>query len=159
MRGNTDGHSGVYLKRSTGQVLGYINGDRPHEPASTLKTLHLVEAVRQVQLGTTNYSNLYRTYTAGGGNSCPSGSCPYVDESLSAVLSAMMNAYDNTRTRTVTDNFGGFAQLNSRANALGMASTDVNHHIGCGTPPNVTTLRDIAQLHQRVIDGYLGAQR
>lgn len=159
LRSNTDGHSGVYLKRSTGEVLAYINGDRPHEPASTLKTLHLVEAVRQVQLGTTNYSNLYRTYTTGGGNSCPIGSGPYVDESLSAVLGPMMNASDNTRTRTVTDNFGGFAQLNSRANALGMAATDVNHHIGCGLPANVTTLRDIGQLHQRVIDGYLGAQR
>ncbi|MCB9879542.1 MAG: serine hydrolase [Planctomycetes bacterium] len=159
LRSNSDGHSGVYLKRSTGEVLGYINGDRPHEPASTLKTLHLLEAVRQVQLGTTNYSDLYRTYTNGGPNSCPSGSGAYVDESLSAVLSQMMNASDNNRTRTVTDNFGGFAQLNSRAAALGMDSTQVNHHIGCGTPPNVTTLRDIGQLHQRVIDGYLGAQR
>lgn len=84
LRSNTDGHSGVYLKRSTGEVLAYINGDRPHEPASTLKTLHLLEAVRQVQLGTTTLSTLYRTYTAGGPNSCPSGSGSCVDESLSA---------------------------------------------------------------------------
>lgn len=159
LRSNTDGHSGVYLKRSTGEVLAYINGDRPHEPASTLKTLHLLEAVRQVQLGTTTLSTLYRTYTAGGPNSCPSGSGSYVDESLSAVLSAMMNASDNMRTRTVTDNFGGFTQLNQRAGLLGMDATTVNHHIGCGLPANVTTLRDIAHLHQRVIDGYLGAQR
>jgi hypothetical protein len=159
LRSNTDGHSGVYLKRSTGTVLAYINGDRPHEPASTLKTLHLLEAVRQVQLGNTNYGNLYRTYTTGGGNSCPSGSGAFVDESLSTVLTAMMGASDNTRTRTVTDNFGGFAQLNNRAALLGMDSTDVNHHIGCGLPANVTTLRDIGQLHQRVIDGYLGSQR
>lgn len=159
LRSNTDGHSGVYLKRSTGQVLGYINGDRPHEPASTLKTLHLLEAVRQVQLGSTTYSDLYRTYTTGGGNSCPSGSGAFVDESLSNVLSLMMNNSDNTRTRTVTDNFGGFAQLNNRASLLGMDSTQVNHHIGCGLPANVTTLRDIGHLHQRVIDGYLGSQR
>lgn len=159
LRSNTDGHSGVYLKRSTGEVLGYINGDRPHEPASTLKTLHLLEAVRSVQLGGTTYSNLYRTYTTGGPNSCPIGTGAFVDEPLSAVLGPMMNASDNTRTRTVTDNFGGFAQLNARANVLGMASTQVNHHIGCGLPANVTTLRDIGQLHQRVIDGYLGSQR
>lgn len=71
----------------------------------------------------------------------------------------MMNASDNMRTRTVTDNFGGFTQLNQRAGLLGMDATTVNHHIGCGLPANVTTLRDIAHLHQRVIDGYLGAQR
>ncbi len=159
LRAGTDGHSGVYLKRANGAVLGYINGDRPHEPASTLKTLHHLQAMRAVQLGTTTLTTNYTTYTAGGGNSCPGGMSSPVVESLESVLGAMMGASDNNRTRTITDNFGGFAGLNSRAAALGMTSTAVNHHIGCGTPPNATTLRDIAHLHEQVINGYLGAQR
>lgn len=159
LRGATDGHSGVFLKRANGADLAYINGDRPHEPASTLKTLHLVEALRQVAFGNTSLSTNYRTYTAGGYASCPSNSGAYVDESLDSVLGAMMQNSDNTRTRTVTDNFGGFAQLNARAAALGMTSTQVNHHIGCGLPANATTLRDISRLHEQVINGYLGPQR
>lgn len=159
MRSNTDGHSGVFLKRANGAELAYINGDRPHEPASTLKTLHLLEAMRQVQIGTTTLASTYRTYTAGGPLSCPTGSGVYVDDSLTSTLDAMMQVSDNLRTRTVTDNFGGFAQLNSRAGVLGMASTQVNHHIGCGTPANVTTLRDIGRIHEQVVGGYLGNQR
>lgn len=159
LRSRTDGHSGVYLKRGNGSVLAYINGDRRHEPASTLKTLHHLQAMRAVQLGSTNLATNYTTYTTGGGNSCPIGSGASVSESLQAVLDAMMGSSDNTRTRTVTDNFGGFAGLNSRAAVLGMTSTQVNHHIGCGTPANVTTLRDIAHLHEQVVNGYLGTQR
>lgn len=159
LRGGTDGHSGVYLKRANGSVLAYINGDRVHEPASTLKTLHHLQAMRAVQLGSTTLATNYTTYTTGGGNSCPIGSGTSVSESLQAVLGAMMGSSDNTRTRTVTDNFGGFAGLNSRASALGMTSTQVSHHIGCGTPANETTLRDIAHLHEQVVNGYLGSQR
>jgi len=159
LRGNTDGHGGVFLKRANGAELAYINGDRPHEPASTLKTLHLLEAMRQVQIGTTTLASTYRTYTAGGPLSCPTGSGAYVDESLTSTLNAMMQVSDNLRTRTVTDNFGGFAQLNSRAGVLGMASTQVNHHIGCGLPANATTLRDIGRIHEQVVAGYLGNQR
>lgn len=159
MRNNTDGHSGVFLKRANGAELAYINGDRPHEPASTLKTLHLLEAMRQVQFGNTTLATNYRTYTFGGANSCPTNVGAYADESLTTVLDAMMQVSDNTRTRTVTDNFGGFAQLNSRAGVLNMTSTQVNHHIGCGTPANVTTLRDIGRIHEQVVAGYLGNQR
>ncbi|MBK9387620.1 MAG: serine hydrolase [Planctomycetes bacterium] len=159
IRGGTTGWGGVYFKRANGSVLGYINGDRPHEPASTLKTLHLLQAMRSVQLNTVELSDIYRTYTVGGPDSCPSGSGSYTDESLESALAQMMDRSDNTRTRTITDNFGGFSGLNSRAAALGMTSTDVNHHIGCGTPANVTTLRDIAHLHEQVVNGYLGAER
>ena len=159
LRAGTDGYSGVYLKRANSTVLAYINGDRPYEPASTLKTLHLLHAMRAVQLGSTTLTTNYTTYTAGGPDSCPAGVSGGVVESLQAVLSQMMDRSDNNRTRTVTDNFGGFASLNSRAAALGMTSTQVNHHIGCGTPPNATTLRDLSHLHEQVINGYLGAQR
>jgi hypothetical protein len=159
LRGTTDGHSGVYLKRANGSVLAYINGDRQHEPASTLKTLHHLQAMRAVQLNQTTLATNYTTYTAGGPDSCPGGTTTPVSEPLESVLSQMMNRSDNNRTRTITTNFGGFSGLNSRASALGMDSTVVNHHIGCGTPANLTTLRDIAHLHERVVNGYLGDQR
>ena len=58
--------------------------------------------MRQVQLGSTTYSDLYRTYTTGGGNSCPSGSGAFVDESLSNVLSLMNQMITGTRNSRPT---------------------------------------------------------
>lgn len=161
LRGYGDGHSGVYLKEVNGPVLAYINGDRVHEPASTLKTLHLARAMKAVQQGTTTLATQYTTYTGYAGNSCPLGAGASVNESLETALGQMMQYSDNARTRTITDNFGGFAGLNATAAALGMASTVVRHHIGCGTDVvfNDTTLRDIGQLHEQVANGWLGSER
>ena len=161
LRGYGDGHSGVYLKEVGGPTLAYINADRVHEPASALKTLHLARAMKAVQQGQTALTTQYTTYTGYSGNSCPLGAGASINETLESVLDRMMQDSDNARTRTVTDNFGGFAGLNATATSLGMASTVVRHHIGCGTDVlfNDTTLRDIGQLHEQVANGWLGAQR
>ena len=161
LRGYGDGHSGVYLKEVNGPVLAYINGDRVHEPASTMKTLHLARAMKAVQQGATTLATQYTTYLGYTGNSCPVGSGLSTNETLEFVLDRMMQNSDNNRTRTVTDNFGGFAGLNATAAALGMASTVVRHQLGCGTDVafNDTTLRDIGQLHEQVANGWLGSQR
>jgi hypothetical protein len=156
LRANTDGDSGVLLKRVDGAELAYINGDRPHEPGQALMTLHHVEAMRRVSLGTTTLTTPLTTYPTTISN-CPSGSGVSVVEPLQAVLAAMMENDQTPRCRTVTDNFGGFTQLNARAAALGMTSTQVNHHIGCLTPANQTTLRDMSRLHEQVANGYLGS--
>lgn len=156
MRNNTDGASGLFLKRlGTGQ-LAAINADRVHEPAGAIALLHNFEAIRLVNANATTMNTVFRTYTAGGPSSCPGSSGAFVDESLTAVLTAMMQAEDTTRTRTATQLAGGFFPLNFRAGQLGMTATQVNHHVGCQTPANATTLRDLAIVHEFVGGGGLG---
>lgn len=156
MRNNTDGVSGLFLKRlGTGQ-LAAINADRVHEPAGAITLLHNYEAIRLVNTNATTMNSVHRTYTAGGPTSCPGNSGAFVDESLTAVLTAMMQAEDTTRTRTATQLVGGFFPLNFRAGQIGMTSTQVNHHVGCQTPANATTLRDLAIVHEIVGSGGLG---
>ncbi|MCA8958402.1 MAG: serine hydrolase, partial [Planctomycetes bacterium] len=134
MLGKSDGFSGTYLRRVTttsSATLAYINGDKRFEPASTLKTLHLVHTMRDIYVNGTISLNspLTVTTTTSATNSCPFATTPF---SMTAqnVLQGMMRASDNALTKVVTDRYGMTA-LNSTAAALGMSNTRVNHHIGC----------------------------
>ena len=159
MRGISDGAVGAYLKKANGSVLANLYAGRVIEPASLLKTLHHVHAMRRVSQGTdflTSNLTVYTGYPAG--SSCPNGTLP-VTENLETVLGKMMQNSDNARTLAIATRYG-FAALNTTASALGMSNTSVNHNIGCCTnTPNRTTLAEIGELHEAVINGYLGSQR
>jgi hypothetical protein len=157
MRALTDGNSGFLLRRINGSTVAGLRSTFVFEPASLLKTLHHAHAMRRVwQAQTTLQTNL--NVTSGLPTDCPNLTATF-PEQLQDVLRAMMENSDNRRTRAVTDTYGGFAALNATATALGMGSTQVNHHIGCGTPANEVTLADLAELHDRIASGYVGAQR
>jgi beta-lactamase class A len=51
MRAVTDGTSGLYLREIGGSTLAALHSGTQFEPASMLKTLHHVHAMRQVRLG------------------------------------------------------------------------------------------------------------
>lgn len=156
MRNGTDGWVGSYLKVANGATLAGINATRVFEPASLLKTLHHVHAMRQVQQAQISLEQSF-TFYAGGSESCP-GNTNQVTESLQQVLAGMMMASSNSRTRVITDRFG-MPAINATADALGMTNTELLHHIGCAGTPNRLTLVDIGKLHEAVINGYLGDQR
>ena len=81
------GTFGYFLKRVGGSVLDTINPDLSFHPSSTIKTLYLIEALRQVDAGTLNLATLLNscpgidtdgdslpddfTLVAGGGQTCP----------------------------------------------------------------------------------------
>jgi hypothetical protein len=154
----TDGTTGVYLKQVNGPVLASINEHYVFEPASLLKTLYHVHAMRQVRLGNASLSELLPV-PLGMNGSCPQGNGTIVNETLQTVLRRMMENSDNARTRAIAVRFG-LGNINATADALGMTRTNVNHTIGCGGPtPNQLTLDDIGELHQDVANGYLGTQR
>jgi len=159
MHKRSDGVMGTYLRRvpavGASYNLAYINADTRFEPASTLKMLHHVHAMRQVYSSSSWY--LSKSITVRHAGSCPSSTTPY-SKSLELVLEGMMRASNNSYTRTITD-LWGMSALNNTATALGMLDTRVNHHIGCGAPANYSTLVDFGKLHEKVIKGYLGAQR
>lgn len=162
MRSATDGQIGLWLQRMNGSNLANLNGDTVFEPASTMKTLHHVHAMRRVYLGLSLATPLtvYANYQSAG-SSCPIDTGPF-SEPLQTVLSYMMDASDNARTQAVRAYFGE-SNLNNTAAALGMTSTGVHHRIGCGAEavlnPNQITLRDLNTLHEQVVNGYLGSYR
>ena len=157
MRALTDGMSGLLLQRINGTTHAAIHSTTQFEPASLLKTLHHFHAMRQVRLGAVSLATKIPV-TTGAGSDCPSLTATFLED-LESVLTAMMQNSDNRRCRAVTDYFGGFAVLNATAGAIGMSSTDVNHHIGCGSPANRLTLADLSDLHKAVVDGWLATQR
>jgi len=163
MRATSDGYVGGYFRRANGTTSIAFSESRVFEPASTLKTLHHVMTMRRVYLGTYSLTQNLTVYTGLSG-SCPNDTAA-VTESLEVVLGKMMGASDNTRTKAITTLLGGgsaangLTVLDNGAGSLGMGSTHVNHHIGCGSPPNETTLVDLADLHQLVVNGYLATQR
>jgi len=157
MRTRTDGWVGAYLKRAGGATVAGFNQSRPFEPASLLKTLHHVHAMKQVVDGLTTLDANLTFYDGNPGESCPSNT-NLTTESLQQVLSGMMMASSNSRTRAITNRFG-MSMIQGTAGLLGMSQTQLNHHIGCAGTPNQLTLVDIGRLHERVIGGYLGNQR
>ncbi|HEX5051228.1 MAG TPA: serine hydrolase [Planctomycetota bacterium] len=162
MRSATDGQVGLWLQRMNGGNLANLNGDTVFEPASTMKTLHHVHAMRRVYLGLslTTPLTVYSNYQSAG-SSCPIDTGPF-SEQLQVVLNYMMDASDNARTQAIRAYFGE-SNINSTAAALGMTSTGLHHRIGCGAEavanPNQITLRDLNTLHEQVVNGYLGSYR
>lgn len=162
MRGATDGQIGIWLQQMGGANLASLNADTVFEPASTMKTLHHVHAMKRVALGLspTTPLTVYSQYSAPG-SSCPIDSGPF-QEPLQTVLQQMMLASDNARTQAVRAYFGE-TNINATAFALGMTSTGLHHRIGCNDEallnPNEITLHDLHRLHEAVVNGYLGNQR
>lgn len=157
MRATTTGTVGCWLQQINGGNLVSLNADTPFEPASTMKTLHHVHAMRRVNLGLVALTTMLNVFTG------YSGSCPLdtgaVQQQLQTVLQLMMENSDNARTQAVTAYFGQ-ANINATAAALGMGSTSLNHRIGCAAAaianPNRITLRDLNSLHAQVVNGWLG---
>jgi hypothetical protein len=159
MRARTDGQVGAWMERINGSNMVYLNGDTQFEPASTMKTLHHVHAMKRVSQGVSLAQNL--TVYSGYTGSCPQDTGPFTQQ-LQGVLQSMMEQSDNARTQAVRAYFGQTA-INNTAAALGMTSTSLDHRIGCGgdaiANPNDITLRDLHTLHEEVANGYLGSMR
>lgn len=162
-----DGFWGFYCKRVNGNIVSALQHDRQFEPASALKLLHHVRAMRAID-NSGGGINLGTQYMYLGGNGIVNGtpqagydSCPNPDDPwiqflpLQQILFNMMNPSDNEATWTITTNFGGFNGLNQTAALLGMDDTLVQHHIGCGLPPNQVTLEDLGRIHEAVSNGFL----
>jgi hypothetical protein len=149
LRWGEDGSTGAYLREIGGAELAALQPDFAYEPASSIKALHLLRAMRDVAFGPATLDELV-TYSINYDGSCPLGGPPLTTDTYDGIMEAMMWNSDNAATRAITDRYG-FPQLNALAAAFaGMQDTQINHHVGCGAPPNQTTLRDMAELYERV---------
>lgn len=156
------GRGGLYLKQIGGSVRAALRSNEIYEPASTMKTLIHVHAMRRVMQGTDRLTNLVRSWQ-GDKNACPTTSAPTKNERLDTVLRGMMEQSHNYNTMSAELRYGR-ANINATARALGMSRTEIRHRLGCGPGTNLAnknrlTLEDIGRLHEQVAAGYLGSQR
>jgi hypothetical protein len=153
LRDGTDGASGLYLKQMNGAVLASLQAERVFEPASTIKVVIALHAMRQVDAGNASLNQLVNVYAPGSG-SCPTNTITGT-ETLGNAIRLMMGWSDNQRTKALINAFG-FAAINQTAQSIGMTSTQLNHYPGCGGPvANELTLEDAAILYEGIADGTL----
>ena len=169
---DTDGRVGYYLKQVNGPVIKAFNEDVSFYPASTIKVLQHVHAMRLVQAGTANLNTSMLNVCPGtGGNTncsnnpnsfstCQNGN-PLV-ETLSTALNRMMVNSDNEDTNAVQEFSGSGNPANGRtamnttaSSVLGLTSnTALRHKFNCGNvnnnPFNTASLEDLAEIYEEV---------
>ncbi len=149
----SDGWTGAYLEEVDGPTLAYLQPDFVFEPASTIKAIHHLHAMRSVMSGESSLGQPV-TYSENYSGSCPVGGAPFTTQSLQETLRRMMVDSDNAATEGITQLYGeGDIEQTARLIAQ-MTSTELNHTLGCGAgalaDPNHLTLRDAGRLYEGV---------
>jgi|GEM_PF-6240272 len=159
LNANTDGKTGFYLKRVGGAVLLSDDESFVFYPASTIKVLEHLHAMRRVQGGSVSLTTQIDIW----GDSCAddhSDEIPTAKENLSESLRLMMKNSDNVRTNAIQDRFGRSAINNTAHAVVGMSQSSwLNHKFGCQGPsspsPNKLTLADVGRIYEGVAKGTL----
>ena len=155
---NTNGRTGFYLKRVGGAQLMANDKSFAFYPASTIKVLEHLHAMRRVQNGLSIDTDINIW-----GDPCSDNhedESPETQEDLSESLRKMMKDSDNKRTNAIQDRFGRTAINNTAHQVVGMSSaTQLNHKFGCqgpaSNPANRLTLVDVGKLYEGVANGSL----
>jgi Beta-lactamase enzyme family len=173
---------GFYLKQVGGPVYAALQSQKVFEPASTIKVLHHLHAMREVQAGDASLSDIITWFVrpsddarypgdsdySDDKNKCayendgdPITDVPYMDELGDVILKQMMEQSDNRATDAVLNEFGMDA-INDTADFVGMDDSHINHRIGCpgnASPSpfksNELTLHDAGLLYEGVANGSL----
>jgi hypothetical protein len=154
LRSGTDGATGLYLKQVGGAVQAALQEGRIFEPASSIKILIALHAMRQVDLGNASLSDQVVVYQPPASGSCPTNTVTGTESMGNAILLMLENS-DNQRTKAMIDTFG-FGAINLTADTLGLTGTNLNHYPGCGGPPaNQMTLEDAAVIYEGIADATL----
>ena len=154
LRGGTDGETGLYLKSLNGAVQANLQEGRIFEPASSIKILIALHAMRQVDLNLASLSDQVVVYQAPASGSCPTSTVIGTESMGNAILQMLENS-DNQRTKAMIDTFG-FTAINNTAAAVGLTGTHLNHYPGCGGPVlNQFTLEDASIIYEGIADATL----
>ena len=116
------GTQGIYLKQVGGAVLAQSNATFAYEPASSIKPVIALYAIRQVEERHISLSTQIPMISgAGGTEDCPPSTLSGT-EPLGNALARMLQVSDNNRTRELMQYFG-VANLNAFAASLGLSDT------------------------------------
>jgi hypothetical protein len=148
----TGGTHGFALRAVGGPVLASLRADEPFYPASSIKVLHHLHAVRWVAAQPDPDAAL-DTAVPVSGDPCRAGSAGSV-RPLRDVLWATMQHSDNLTANALADFFGRDAINETAAVAAGTGSgTLLAHRFACGgpsnDPANRATAADLAGLYAR----------
>ncbi|MBK8167995.1 MAG: serine hydrolase [bacterium] len=157
----TQGAYGFKLKQVGGPVIASLNENFVFEPASTMKILHGVGAIRECAQGDLFLDGSYwvpnRCTSLEQNNVCPddSYSCDSGYEPLETTLRGMLRSSHNGRTRTIEELVGRSTLNNFADFTAGLTNTQINHTLGClcGNTPNTTTAADLTSLYEQIADG------
>ncbi len=153
LRSGTDGETGLYLKQVGGAVQANLQETRIFEPASSIKILIGLHAMRQVDQGA-SLSQSVIVYAPPASGSCPTSTITGTEPMGNAILQ-MLEVSDNQRTKAMIDTYG-FSAINQTAQAIGLSGTHLNHYPGCGGPPaNQLTLSDAGVIYEGIANGTL----
>lgn len=173
---SNDGRWGYLLRAVGGPDLAALRADDLFEPASTIKAICLLHALREVDAGTVTLATeipWFRASTVADDpatpdedereSGCPLDGDPATGE-LGVGLRAMMERSDNRWTVAVRRFFGDEPIL-ATAREAGMGRTVLRHRIGCtettdGEPgqldaPNASTLGELCGMLEQVAAGRL----
>jgi hypothetical protein len=154
LRTGTDGETGLYLKQVGGSIQASLQNTRIFEPASSIKILIGLHAMRQVDAGLASLGQSVIVYAPPASGSCPTSTITGTESMGNAIL-RMLESSDNQRTKAMIDTFG-FAAINQTAQDLGLTGTHLNHYPGCGGPPaNELTLADAGVIYEGIANGTL----
>lgn len=172
---------GFYLKEVGGPVRAGLQTTKVFEPASMIKVVHHLTAIRAVEAGSASltedvtwyaHPDFDARYPGDPGYSDDKNKCAYEsdgtaitseeysDELGEVVLRQMMERSDNRTTDAVLNRFGK-ATVNATADVIGMTDTEIHHRIGCPKAAssdyqsNEFTLFDAGLLYEGVANGSL----
>ncbi|MGI9019151.1 MAG: serine hydrolase [Solirubrobacterales bacterium] len=140
------GEYGFYAKRIGGKAVSGYAVDAVHEPASAVKVLALLYALKQVDKGLADL-NTTQVRWIDYGTPCTAGQ----QTSLLDALRAMMQQSNNSATHGVVAHFGNSA-INAFAKARGWRTMRIR---GCGIESGRSdwSSRDAVDLYEQALDG------
>jgi hypothetical protein len=120
---DSTGTHGFYVREFGGSVKAAYNQNKTFEPASSIKVLAHLYAVRKIELGHNRVADELPVYNE--------GVCTVrKKEPLSRALKLMMQVSDNDRTRSVVDFFGR-SKINRYIASLGLSDLEWKRAMPC----------------------------
>lgn len=149
------GSFGFRFARPGGEVIASLNPEEAFYPASSIKVLLHLHALRWVSAQPDRRAAL-ATPIPVYENSCTAEGAMRT-EPLEAVLRQMMIESDNQRANAILDHFGREAINATAAEVAGLSDTALAHRFGCGgpanDPANRSTALDLSRVYERVALG------
>ncbi len=153
------GEVGFMVKRVGGPIERSINVDYAYDPASSIKTLVAVHALRGMEHAAFNLNTPIDMYKAPSSplTDCPTDILLGTQETMGNAIWHMQVQSDNQRTRAFMDLFG-MPALEQFGRDIGMEKISISAYPGCSSFANRWSLRDATRLYEGIMNGSIFVQ-